>query len=285
MRKHVLILFLVSFLSGNAQHLAVPQAGNKAVKLIAEMIDSIKNIKTVQTHIRSLERINNAYSSASSDIKVNVSPRKLYFKGREGKLEILYVTGSYNNKAVIKPHVFPYLTLTLETRGNMMRKNQHYTIHELGFDFIGQTIALILSKEKENMSKSLAYLGKHERNGYMCHMVIYETKTFPHYEYTVKQKETVTSIAYKHSVNDYMLREKNNLFNDFGFLKEGSKIQIPYMYCKKAILYLDERTMIPVSVSIYDDIGLFESYDYTNVKINKPIEEKEFTKSYKGYGF
>ena len=43
--------------------------------------------------------------------------------------------------------------------------------------------------------------------------------------------------------------------------------------------------MIPVSVSIYDDIGLFESYDYTNVKINKPIEEKEFTKGYKGYGF
>ena len=41
------------------------------------------------------------------------------------------------------------------------------------------------------------------------------------------------------------------------------------MYCKKAVLYLDEKTMLPVSVSIYDDIGLFENYDYTNIKIKE----------------
>ncbi len=278
MRTQLFIIFLVSFLYGNAQQ-------NKAVKIIADMIDSIKNVKTLRTNIKSLERINNVYSSAASEIKVNVSPRKLYFHNKEKKLEILYVTGSYNNKAVVKPHVFPYLTLNLDPRGNLMRKNQHYTVHELGFDFIGRTIGLILSKEKENMTKSLTYLGKHERNGYMCHMVIYETKTYPFFEYTVKHKETVTSIAYKQSVNDYMLREKNDLFNDFGYLKEGSKIQIPHMYCKKAVLYLDEKTMLPVSVSIYDDIGLFENYDYTNIKVNKPIDEKEFTKGYKDYGF
>jgi hypothetical protein len=254
------------------------------MKCIAEMIDSIRNVKTVQTSIKALERINNAYLSASSEVKVNVSPRKLYFINREKKLEILYVTGSYGNKAVVKPHVFPYLTINLDPRGNIMRKNQHYTVNELGFDFIGRTIALVLSKEKD-LAKSLTYLGKHEHNGYSCHMVVYETKTFPYFEYTVQHKETVTSIAYKQNVNDYMLRSKNNLFNDFGYLKEGSKLQVPYMYCKKAVLYLDEKTMLPVSVSIYDDVGLFESYDYTNIKVNNPIDEKEFTKGYKDYGF
>lgn len=249
------------------------------------MIDSIKNIKTVRTNIKALERINNTYSSANSEIKVNVNPKKLYFIGRQGKLEILYVAGEHGNKAVVKPHVFPYLTLTLDPRGNMMRKNQHYTIHELGFDFIGRTIALILSKEKENMAKSLTYVGRHEHNGAMCHMIIYETKNFPYVEYTVQRKETVTSIALKQSVNDYMLRSKNDLFNDFGYLKEGTKLQIPSMYCKKAVFYLDEKTMLPVSVSIYDDIGLFENYEYSNIKINKPFDEKEFTKEFKGYGF
>lgn len=248
------------------------------------MIDSISNVKTVRTNIKALERINNSYLSASSEIKVNVNPRKLYFVNREKKLEILYVTGAYGNKAVVKPHVFPYLTVNLDPRGNIMRKNQHYTVNELGFDFIGRTIALVLSKEKD-FAKSLTYLGKVEHNGYNCHMVVYETKIFPYYEYTVQRKETATSIAYKLNVNDYMLRSKNNLFNDFGYLKEGSKLQVPAMYCKKAVLYLDEKSMLPVSVSIYDDIGLFESYDYTNIKVNKPIDEKEFTKNYKDYGF
>ena len=249
------------------------------------MIDSIAGIKTVKTSIKALERINNVYSSAASQIKVQVHPRKLYFKGREGKLEILYVAGAYSNKAVVKPHVFPYITMALDPYGNLMRKNQHYTINELGFDFIGKTIALILSKEKENLAKSLTYLGKHEHNGYNCHMVMYETKTFPYYEYVVKRKETVTTISLNHSINDYMVRSKNNLFNDFGYLKEGTKIQLPHMYCKKAILYLDEKTMLPVSVSIYDDIGLFENYEYTNIILNKYIDEKEFTKGYKDYGF
>jgi hypothetical protein len=278
LRTPLLIFILFAFLTGSAQQ-------NKATKLIVDMLDSIKNIKTVRANIKALERINKSYLSAASEIKVHVSPRKLYFINREKKLEILYVTGQFNNKAVVKPHVFPYLTLTLEPRGNLMRKNQHYTINELGFDFIGRTISIALSKEKENLSKSLTYVGKHERNGYICHMVIYETKSFPYFEYTVQHKETVTSIAYKQNVNDYMLRIKNNLYNDFGYLKEGSKLQIPYMYCKKAVLYLDEDTMLPVSVSIYDDIGLFESYDFTNIKVNKPIEEAEFTKSYKDYGF
>jgi hypothetical protein len=283
LRTHLLIIFLVSFLSGNVS--AQATGPNKGLKMLVEMIDSIKNIKTIRTSIKALERINNAYSSASSEIKVNVNPRKLYFKGREGKLEILYVEGVHNNKAVVKPHVFPYLTLTLDPRGNMMRKNQHYTIHELGFDFIGKTIALILNKDKENLAKNLSYIGKHEHNGYSCHMVIYETKTFPYYEYTVKKKETVTSIAFKQSINDYLLRTKNDLFNDFGYLKEGSKLQIPSMYCKKAVFYIDEKTMLPVSVSIYDDIGLFENYEYSNIKINKPFDDKEFTKDFKDYGF
>lgn len=285
MRILIVILLFSSFFSGNAQHQAVPQAGNKAAQLIVGMIDSIKNIKTIRTNITSIERINNGYFSAASEIKVNVSPRKLYFLNKEKKLEILYVADTHNNKAFVKPHVFPYFTLSLDPRGNIMRKNQHYTVNELGFDFIGRTIALVLSKEKDILIKNLNYVGKHERNGYMCYMVIYETKDFPYYEYVVKHRETLTSIALKLSVNDYMLRTKNNLFNDFGYLKEGSKILVPQMYCKKAVLYLDEKTMLPVSVSIYDDIGLFENYDYSNIKINKPIDEKEFTKNYKDYGF
>jgi hypothetical protein len=249
------------------------------------MIDSINAIKTVRFRVTALEKVNNSYLSAKSEIKMQINPRKLYFVNREKKLEILYVAGQFNNKAIVKPHVFPYLTLSLDPRGNIMRKNQHYTIHELGFDFIGKTFSLALTKDKDNIARNLSYIGKHEKNGYNCHMLIYECKNFIYYDYTVQPKETVTSIAFKLNVNDYLLRTKNNLFNDFGFLKDGTKLQVPVYYCKKAVLYLDEVTLLPVSVSIYDETSLFESYDFYNIILNKPIDPVEFTKGYKDYNF
>lgn len=257
----------------------------RPAKIIAEMIDSINHIKTVRFKVKALEKTESGYISSISESKILTSPRQLYFINKEKKLEILYVTGKYDNKAVVKPHVFPYITLMLSPSGNLMRKNQHYTIHELGFDFIGKTIAIAVSKEKENMLKSLSYIGKHEKNGYNCYMVIYESTAFNYFVYTVGKKETVTTIAAKFNVNDYLLRIKNDLFNDFGYVKEGTKLQIPNYYCKRAVLYIDQATMLPVSISIYDDKGLFECYDFSNIILNKPIAPAEFTKDYKDYHF
>jgi len=43
--------------------------------------------------------------------------------------------------------------------------------------------------------------------------------------------------------------------------------------------------MLPISISIYDEIGLFESYDFSDIELNKPISAEEFNRTYKGYGF
>lgn len=278
MRKFLLLYFFVIVAIIPAQDL-------RPAKIIAEMLDSISHMKTVRFKVKALERTESGYISATSESKIQIKPRQLYFINKEKKLEILYVTGMYDNKAIVKPHVFPYFTLMLNPSGNLMRKNQHYTIHELGFDFIGRTIALAISKEKENMLKSLSYIGKLEKNGYECHMVVYESSAFNFFPYTVGNKETVTTIAAKFNVNDYLLRVKNNLFNDFGYIKPGTKMQIPNYYCKRAVLYIDVKTMIPVSVSIYDDISIFECYDFYNIIINKPIDQAEFSKGYKDYHF
>jgi len=276
--RFLIISFFIYSLAGFAQDL-------RPAKVIAEMLDSINHMKTVRFKVKALERTESGYIAAVSISKINIKPRQLYFVNPEKKLEILYVAGKYENKAVVKPHVFPYVTMHLSPSGNIMRKNQHYTIHELGFDFIGRTIALAISKEKENMLKSLSYIGKHEKNGYHCHMVVYESSAFNFFTYEVGHKETVTSIAAKFNVNDYLLRFKNNLFNDFGYIKQGTKLQVPNYYCKRAVLYIDEKTMLPVSVSVYDDKGLFECYDFYDIILNKPIDPAEFTKEYKDYHF
>ncbi|MBK7817108.1 MAG: hypothetical protein IPJ60_05735 [Sphingobacteriaceae bacterium] len=88
-------------------------------------------------------------------------------------------------------------------------------------------------------------------------MLQYENPAYTYVEYTVGVKETASSIAAKLIVNDYLLRHKNDLLNDFGYLKKGKKILVPNLYCKKAVIFIDEKLMLPVSVSLYDDLGLF----------------------------
>lgn len=256
----------------------------KPAKILAHMFDTIKSIKTLRVHINATERTNAGFLTAQSEIKLQSAPRRLYFINREKKLEILYNPSETSNKALVKPHVFPYLTMSLDPTGNLMRKNQHYTINELGYEFIGTSMSLTLSKDKDGIN-NMKYIGVVAKNGYSCYLMQYENKNYEYTEYTVHAKETVSSIAIKLCVNDYLLRDKNNLLNDFGYLKKGKKLLVPTLYCKKAILYIDQKMYLPVSISLYDDKGLFENYDFYNIEINKHIKPEEFSRSYKEYKF
>ena len=51
------------------------------------------------------------------------------------------------------------------------------------------------------------------------------------------------------------------------------------------ILYIDKKTFIPIKVMVYDELGLFEEYEFYNLKINTAFENDEFTKGFKEYGF
>ncbi len=257
----------------------------KDFKLITDMLDSAKKVSFLRYNMKSVERVESGYATAQTNVKLQVRPRKSYLVNTQNKLEVLYNESDNNNKALVKPHVFPYFAMSLDPRGNLMRKNQHFTILDIGFDFTARTIAVALSKEKEQISRHLTYVGRVEKNKMNCHLLVYENLEFGYHDYTVLHKETVSSIAGKLTVNDYMVRCKNKLYDDYGYLKEGSVIKIPTFYCKKAVFYVDEKTMLPISVSIYDEVGLFESYDFSNLEVNKPIPASEFERNFKGYGF
>lgn len=257
----------------------------KDFKLITDMLDSAKKVSYIRYGMKSVERVETGYVTATTKVKLQTHPRKSYLVNTDNKLEVLYHESELGKKALVKPHVFPYFTMNLDPRGNLMRKNQHFTILDIGFDFMAKTIAIALSKEKDQIAKHLTHVGKVEKNKMMCHLLVYENTEFSYYDYTVGHKETVSSIAGKFTVNDYMLRCKNKLYDNYGYLKEGTVIKVPTFYCKKAVFYVEEKTMLPISVAIYDEIGLFESYDFYNLEVNKSIPNSEFQRNFKGYGF
>ncbi len=280
-----LVFCLLIILSGNLSSQISKENLLKDFKIITDMMDSVKKISYLRFNMKAMERTETGYSTANTKVKLQTHPRKSYLINTDKKLEVLYNEPLLGTKCLVKPHVFPYFTMTLDPSGNLMRKNQHFTIHELGFDFVAKTIAIALSKEKDQVAKHLNLLGKVERNKMNCYLMVYENTSFSYHDYTVQHKETVSSIAHKFTVNDYMIRCKNKLYDDYGYLKTGSTIKIPTFYCKKALFYVDEKTMLPVSIVVYDEVGLFESYDYYNIELNKPIHEEEFNRAYKAYGF
>jgi hypothetical protein len=252
--------------------------------ILGVMYDSIKNVRTLTYHVVAIERVERKFLSATSDIKVQSHPRKIYYNNPAKKLEILFNAEEGTGKAWVKPNIFPYMTLALDPTGNIMRRNQHYTIHELGYEFIGKSIALTIRKDRNGLA-NFTYHGRTKKNGYNCHLLEYVNQSYGYIDYNTGNKETVSLIAYRLCVNDYLIRYRNGLLNDFGFLKPGRTLKVPNLYCKRAVLYIDEKMMLPVSVSLYDSEGLFESYDYSSVTINKPFHPHEFSREFPGYGF
>ena len=65
----------------------------------------------------------------------------------------------------------------------------------------------------------------------------------------------------------------------------GQVIQIPNVYAKKNILYIDKKLKLPVRMEMYDDKGFFERYEISQIEVNPVIPPEEFSENYKDYGY
>ena len=116
--------------------------------------------------------------------------------------------------------------------------------------------------------------------------VIINNRDFGFKDYVVGDNESITSIARKFFIAEYMIVEKNPKFKDyFDILKKGEVIKIPTWYCKSVIMYVDQLYLLPISMKILDEKGLFEEYNYHFLQVNPKFEPTEFTRTFKGYGF
>lgn len=249
------------------------------------MLDSIKNIRTQSCSVKATERIGKNYLIAQSYIKINVSPRKIYFHSPAKGAELLWVEGTNKGNASVHSKSIPLMSFDLDPYGSIIRKDQHHTIFELGTSYIGVTIANTILKAPKDFDKHFTYAGSITWNNKDCHQIIISYPDYKYIDYITQKGETVTSIAHKLNTSDYKIRYKNDLSSYFGSIKPGKKLTIPVPYSNKAIVYIDKKTSIPISITVYDEEGLYEAYEFTSLKINPTFKSDEFLKSFKGYGF
>lgn len=84
-----------------------------------------------------------------------------------------------------------------------------------------------------------------------------------------------------------MILEKNKLLW-YDKISERQKILIPNIFAKKVILFINKINKIlklPIYQEVYDDMELFQVYEYHGVIVNPTIQPEEFTKKCKEYKF
>ena len=253
-------------------------------EVVTKSLKAIKEVKGLKYHLKITERGKKGFNFYESSVKFNRNPRLiyLYIKG----IEVLWVQGSNDGKALVKPNSFPFFNLNLDPMGNLMRQDQHHTLNEMGYDYFAGIIQHTIDKLGPKFDDYFELAGEERINNRPCYKITINNRDFSYVDYTIGDNESITSIARKFYIAEYMILEKNPKFKDyFDILKKGEVIKIPTWYCKTVTMYIDQLYMLPVSMKVSDDKGLFEEYNYHFLQVNPKFEEGEFTKKYKDYGF
>lgn len=255
-------------------------------EMFKKMMTTIDGIKTLTFKLEKTERINGKMMPGSQDVKMNVTPHQCYLKihvPNKGA-EVLYREGENKGNCRVNPNAFPYMTLNLDPDGDILRKDQHHSVKELGFKYTGDVLNYVYNKYKSKMDDYVTINGEIVHDGRKCWNVTLENKEYKIENYTVLAGETILKIARKLRLDEYSLLELNGIKN-FDDVKAGQVIKVPNSMCKKIEMYIDQATSLPLYQKMFDEKGLMATYTYTNLKINPTLKTGELTEDYSEYKF
>jgi hypothetical protein len=255
------------------------------MELASKMFVRTKQIKGLKFNLLINQRINGQMVLQTAYMKIQRSPLKIYYKQSSGDApEALYIDGANGNKAVVNPNAFPYINLNLDPYGSLMRSGQHHTIFDADFKYGVGVLEYLLTKYKRQANSLMKLDGTITFKGIDCYKVSLTNPNFKYNKYVVKKGETLTSIARREWLNDYMIMELNKL-SSYTSVSEGNIVTLPNDYAKSMELYIDKSRYVPVLMKIYDDKGLYEQFEFSNIIIDPSFAADEFTTTFKDYSF
>lgn len=257
-----------------------------AYELAKRLFAQTKQIKTLTYTMKKQERVEGEMVEQKSSIKLVCEPFKIYIKQEfpNDGMEVLFISET-DDKALINPNGFPWFNIRLDPYGRLMRSDQHHTLYHSGYHHVISILEYLFDKYGVNVQSMVENQGTVVWDGHDCHTIVFSNPDFKYISYTVRQGETLYTIADSLKLSEYMILQRNENVDDYDDINPGQIIEIPNNYSPKIIIYVDKIRMIPLVLKIYDEEGLYEKYEYTNVKVNPVLKPEEFTKGYDEYGF
>lgn len=273
-----LFIFSTSFFNVSAQH---------ALEIIESMFERTKKISTLKYKMNKLERIDGQMVKQQSFTKVQRNPYKVYVRQlypKEG-VEVLFVENTNDGQLLINPNGFPWVNINMDPHSSLVRKDQHHTIFNAGFDHLINVLEFLFDKYGEEVASMISLKDTVMWNSRLCYVITLNNKNFQFIDYKVKEGENLDTLAKKFMITQHMIMENNPDIDDVNDIAMGQTIKIPNSYSPAMELYIDTRELIPLVMKVYDDKGLFEHYEYLEVEINPVIYDVEFNEDYEDYGF
>ncbi|WP_400190631.1 DUF1571 domain-containing protein [Hymenobacter sp. B81] len=248
--------------------------------LVTRLSTSIDKLQSLRCSVKATERMGGSLQQVRSQMKLTFNPQRVYLRNHKG-IEVLWVEGQNGGDAWVYPNSFPYVTLSLDPNGTLMRKNQHHGILEAGYGVITDVIRTS-PQRADTYRRSFRYAGDTTVQGRPCYLLRSDFPQFRYVNYKTEKPETPAQIADRFGCGEHRILERNKL--GYGeTIAAGRTLQVPNAYGRRTIICVDQKLMLPLLISVWDDHGLFESFEFQNVVANQPIPAAEFSKDYKEY--
>jgi hypothetical protein len=260
---------------------AAPQSNITTEQLTTRLSAAIEGLKTLRCTVKAQERIEGKINQARSTMKITFKPLRVYIKNHKG-VEVLWLTGQNGGDAWVYPAAFPYVTLSLDPNGKLMRSNQHHTALQAGFGTISDLLHGSSLGQSSAFSRSFRYVGDTVLLGRTAFVLRSDYPQFRYVSYKAGKNETLHTVASRFGCGEYRVMERNGL-SPGEAIPEGKVLQVPNSYGRRTIVTVDPKTYLPTMVQVNDDKGLFEKFEFLDVIPNQPIPLEEFSKDYKDY--
>ncbi|WP_375418608.1 DUF1571 domain-containing protein [uncultured Hymenobacter sp.] len=252
-------------------------------QLISRLSTTIESLRYLRCSVRAQERVGGKINQAGSQMKLSFNPLRVYIKNQKN-IEVLWVTGQNDGDAWVYPASFPYVTLSLDPNGSLMRRNQHHTALQAGFGTIADLTRTTGLRQDNAFSRSFRYVGDSTLQGRTCYVLRSDFPQFKYVSYKAGPRETVSTVANRFGCGEFRVLERNGL-SVGAAIPEGKVLQVPNAYGRRTVVCVDPKTYLPMAVQVLDDKGLFERFEFFDVVANQPIPPEEFSTKYKGYHF
>ncbi|MGQ9863486.1 MAG: LysM peptidoglycan-binding domain-containing protein [Bacteroidia bacterium] len=244
--------------------------------LLQSSMKKMQSLQTLRYTLKKYERIQGKLLTEELQVKLQRKPFRVYAyyvaAPKNKGVKVLY----NGEKFYVKPNSFPYLTLSIDPYSDLALDNQHQIIFAMGYD---QMLSLLQAAEKKydaQIPNQLRYSGTTTWENRKVHILTLEPPKYQILTYT-PQNETLFQIAEKNHISWYKIMELNRLSSPS--TKPKKPIQIPSDYGQKIRLFIDVENLLPIMIEVYDEIGLFEKYEYRHLQVNPPFTEKDFSKN------
>lgn len=260
--------------------------GQTPMEIVKRMFVKADSLEGFIAEIKKTERFNNAYIVQVSYVKLKRKPYQIYLRQvspKEG-VEVLIDTDSDNKKAVVNLNSFPWINLYLDPYGTLMRRNQHHTALDSGFDLM---LKILKYELRDGLSD---YKMTRKPDAYWKGRKMYALELLND-DYIIKEykvtpeDDNLDIIADKLYINTYSIIDLNDDIDGYHDINPNQIIKVPSHYGKSMDLLIDQETHLPMVIKVYDNRGLYETYEYNSITINPSFMPNEFTEEFEEYDF